>query len=80
MTQSEIQEILLNNLYEIIRFTKGTYNLEIEHENKIYGLQFTRKRYVILDEGVIFNIMGEPFKKYTDYYALQFVRVVATKE
>jgi hypothetical protein len=80
MTQSEIQEILLNNLYQIIRFTKGTNNSEIEHENKIYGLQFTRKRYVILDEGVIFNVIGEPFKKYTDYYALQFVRVVATKE
>ena len=62
MTQSEIQEILLNNLYQIILFTKGTNNLEIEHENKIYGLQFTRKRYVILEEGVIFNIIGELFK------------------
>ena len=80
MTQSEIQEILSNDSYQIIRFTKGTYNLEIEHENKIYGLKFTRKRYVILDKGVIFNVIGEPFKKYTDYYAIQFVRVVATKE
>ena len=62
MTQSEIQEILLNNLYQIILFTKGTNNLEIEHENKIYGLQFTRKRYVIIDEGVIFNVIGELFK------------------
>ena len=80
MTQSEIQEILLNDLYQIIHFTKGIYNLEIEHENKIYGLKFSRKRYVILDKGVIFNVIGEPFKKYTDYYALQFVRVVATEE
>ena len=80
MTQSEIQEILSNDLYQIIRFTKGTYNLQIEHENKIYGLKFTRKKYVILDEGVIFNVIGEPFKKFTDYYAIQFVRVVATKE
>jgi hypothetical protein len=62
MTQSEIQEILLNNLYQIIRFTKGTNNSEIEQENKIYGLQFTRKRYVIIDEGVIFNVIGELFK------------------
>ena len=80
MTQSEIQEILSNNLYQIIRFTKGIYNLEIENENKIYGLKFSRKKYVILDEGVIFNVIGEPFKKYTDYYALQFVRVEATEE
>ena len=80
MTQSEIQEILLNDLYQIVRFKSGTYNLEIENENKIYGLKFSRKRYVILDEGVIFNVVGEPFKKYTDYYALEFVRVVATKE
>ena len=29
MTQSEIQEILLNDLYQIIRFTKGIYNLDI---------------------------------------------------
>ena len=29
---------------------------------------------------MIFNVIGEPFKKYTDYYAIQFVRVVATKE
>ena len=80
MTQSEIQEILSDNLYQIIRFTKGIYNLEIENENKIYGLKFSRKKYVILDEGVIFNVIGEPFKKYTDYYALQFVRVEATEE
>ena len=80
MTQSEIQEILSNNLYQIIRFTKGIYNLEIENENKIYGLKFSRKKYVILDEGVIINVIGEPFKKYTDYYALQFVRVEATEE
>ena len=80
MTQSEIQEILSNSLYQIIRFTKGVYNLEIENENKIYGLKFSRKRYIILDEGVIFNVIGEPFKKYTDYYALQFVRVEATEE
>ena len=80
MTQSEIQEILSNNLYQIIRFTKGIYNLEIENENKIYGLKFSRKKYIILDEGVIFNVIGEPFKKYTDYYALQFVRVEATEE
>ena len=80
MTQSEIQEILSNNSYQIIRFTKGTYNLGIESENKINGLAFSRKRYVILDEGVVFNVIGEPFKKYTDYYALHFVRVVATKE
>ena len=53
MTQSEIQEILSNNLYQIIRFIKGTYNLEIK---------FSRKRYVILDDGVIFNVTGEPFK------------------
>jgi cytoskeletal protein RodZ len=66
MTQSEIQEILSDNLYQIIRFTKGIYNLEIENENKIYGLKFSRKKYVILDEGVIFNVIGEPFKKYTD--------------
>ena len=80
MTQSEIQEILSNDLYQIIRFTKGTYNLEIESDNKIYGLKFSRKRYVILDKGVIFNITGEPFKNFTDYYAIIFVRVVATKE
>ena len=50
MTQSEIQEILSNNLHQIIRFTKGIYNLEIENENKIYGLKFSRKRYIILDD------------------------------
>ena len=70
MTQKEIQDILSNDLYQIIHFTKGIYNLEIEHENKIFGLKFSRKRYVILDKGVIFNIIGEPFKKYTDYYAI----------
>ena len=80
MTQSEIQEILSNDLYQIIHFETGIYNLEIENENKLYGLKFSRKRYIILDESVIFNIIGEPFKKYTDYYALQFVRVVATEE
>ena len=80
MTQSEIQEILSNDLYQIVHFETGIYNLEIENENKLYGLKFSRKRYIILDESVIFNIIGEPFKKYTDYYALQFVRVVATEE
>ena len=80
MSQSEIQEILSNDLYQIIHFETGIYNLEIENENKLYGLKFSRKRYIILDESVIFNIIGEPFKKYTDYYALQFVRVVATEE
>ena len=80
MTQSEIQEILSNNLYQIIHFTKGIYDLKIESEKKINGLQFTRKRYVILDEGVIFNVVGEPFKKFEDYYAIVFVRVVATEE
>ena len=80
MNQSEIQEILSNDLYQIIHFTRGIYNLEIESQNKIFGLKFSRKRYVILDKGVIFNVIGEPFKKYTDYYAIQFVRVVATKE
>ena len=80
MTQSEIQEILSNDLYQIIHFKNGIYNLEIENENKIYGLKFSRKRYVILDKGVIFNVIGEPFKTYTDYYAISFVRVVATKE
>jgi len=80
MSQSEIQEILSNNLYRIIYFTSGIYNLKIEHENKINGLAFSRKRYVILEEGVIFNVVGEPFKKFTDYYAILFVRVEATKE
>lgn len=80
MSQSEIQEILSNDLYQIIRFTSGIYNLKIEHENKINGLAFSRKRYVILEEGVIFNVVGEPFKKFTDYYAILFVRVEATKE
>ena len=80
MSQSEIQEILSNDLYQIIHFTSGIYNLKIEHENKINGLAFSRKRYVILDEGVIFNVVGEPFKKFTDYYAILFVRVEATKE
>ena len=80
MSQSEIQEILSNNLYQIIHFTSGIYNLKIEHENKINGLAFSRKRYVILEEGVIFNVVGEPFKKFTDYYAILFVRVEATKE
>ena len=80
MSQSEIQEILSNDLYQIIRFTSGIYNLKIEHENKINGLSFSRKRYVILEEGVIFNVVGEPFKKFTDYYAILFVRVEATKE
>jgi hypothetical protein len=80
MSQSEIQEILSNDLYQIIHFTSGIYNLKIEHENKINGLAFSRKRYVILEEGVIFNVVGEPFKKFTDYYAILFVRVEATKE
>ena len=80
MSQSEIQEILSNDLYQIIRFTSGIYNLKIENENKINGLAFSRKRYVILEEGVIFNVVGEPFKKFTDYYAILFVRVEATKE
>ena len=80
MSQSEIQEILSNDLYQIIYFTSGIYNLKIEHENKINGLAFSRKRYVILEEGVIFNVVGEPFKKFTDYYAILFVRVEATKE
>ena len=80
MSQAEIQDILSNDLYQIIHFKSGIYNLEIEHENKIYGLLFKRKRYVILDKGVIFNVIGEPFKKYTDYYAIQFVRVIATEE
>ena len=80
MSQSEIQEILSNGLYQIIHFTSGIYNLKIEHENKINGLAFSRKRYVILEEGVIFNVVGEPFKKFTDYYAILFVRVEATKE
>ena len=80
MNQSEIQEILSNDLYQIIYFTSGIYNLKIEHENKINGLAFSRKRYVILEEGVIFNVVGEPFKKFTDYYAILFVRVEATKE
>ena len=80
MNQSEIQEILSNDLYQIIHFTRGIYNLEIESQNKIFGLKFSRKRYVILDKGVIFNVIGEPFKKYTDYYAIQFVRVVDTIE
>ena len=80
MSQSEIQEILSNDLYQIIHFTSGIYNLKIENENKINGLAFSRKRYVILEEGVIFNVVGEPFKKFTDYYAILFVRVEATKE
>lgn len=80
MSQSEIQEILSNDLYQIIYFTSGIYNLKIEHENKINGLAFSRKRYVILEDGVIFNVVGEPFKKFTDYYAILFVRVEATKE
>ena len=80
MTQSEIQEVLLNDLYQIIRFTKGIYNLAIEREDKINGLKFTRKRYVILEEGVIFNVVGEPFKRFPEYYALIFVRVEATEE
>jgi hypothetical protein len=43
MSQSEIQEILSNDLYQIIHFTSGIYNLKIEHENKINGLAFSRK-------------------------------------
>ena len=80
MTQEEIQEILSNDLYQIIHFETGIYNLKIEHQNKINGLAFSRKRYVILDKGVIFNVIGEPFKKFKDYYAIIFVRVVATEE
>ena len=80
MTQEEIQEILSNDLYKIIHFETGIYNLKIESEKKINGLAFSRKRYVILDKGVIFNVIGEPFKKFTDYYAIIFVRVVATEE
>lgn len=80
MSQEEIQEILSDSSYQIILFKKGIYNLKIESENKINGLSFSRKRYVILEKDVIFNVIGEPFKKFTDYYAIIFVRVEATEE
>jgi len=38
MTQEEIQEILSNDLYQIIHFETGIYNLKIESDKKINAL------------------------------------------
>ena len=38
MTQEEIQEILSNDLYKIIHFETGIYNIKIESDKKINAL------------------------------------------